>query len=80
MQSLGTTTQRLSFREQKKPPVCHPLLLFTLTEHVKSAYELDHSGTFEGVLFLSLHAVQNHDKSIKRCNKTKAFGPKNMKL
>lgn len=69
--SLGTTTQQLSFEAQKQLPVYHSSLLFTLTEHVKSAYELHHSEMFEGGLFLCLHAVQNHDKSIKRCKKKK---------
>lgn len=68
--------QRLVFRAQKQLSVYHSSLLFTLTEHVKSAYELDHAEMFEGGLFLSLHAVQNHVKSIKRCKKQKHSGLK----
>lgn len=79
-QSMGTTTQRLSFRAQKQLPVYHSSLLFTLAEHLESSYELDDSGMFEGSLFLTLHAVQNHDKSIKRRQKTEAFSPKSKKL
>lgn len=75
-QSLGTTTQWLSFRTQKQLPVYHSLLLFTLTKHLKSVYELDHSKMLEGGLFLSLHAVQNHDKSIKRHKRQKHSGLK----